>query len=463
MTQKTYDQIRGWLPYGSSDDSVILQVSLTSQSELEAVSATSSAGIIADPTFDANLGMKCTGSSAGWLITELTGYEALDNEGQISMEVESSYLTTSLASAPSTGDDTVANNANDPTILGIRDAASNFGSVFGVNNVAQEVAKAAFTNFDGGLDSSRDLQFDAARNSTTPSNAPIYFHSEGKPQYSTINVGWAGNNHWLSVNGKMIMMESFTRHTGAFNRLYIGNLIGGVGYRMGDWFVRNLQISNRRPSFPVHRLLRRVITWSDSLFESVDTYSATTNDAAMDNTVNAQIRERLGERGVYCGWLDSDINDGYTVYTGVNNFSDVLSTITDAKPDIVVCQFGTNDVGAGASFSATSFTDTATDGYKALIDSLIAGGVQKIIACTVPTRNNASGNTQAITDAITAANSAIADLPSYNSNVHVADVFAAMGGHSAAANNFQSDGIHMNGVGMYAHGQAVADALFEII
>ena len=443
-----------------TDDSILLQVAMTSEAEMLAISATASEALTATPSFDSVKGMTLEGtSSLGWRINQLTGYADLQNEGQLSVEVETGYLTSSLDT--STGDDTT-NQSSTPQLIGMRDgiAGSNFGSVFVANKVAQGIAKTLSTNFDGSIDSTQNHQYDAAPNSSTPTNSPTYAHSVGKGEYTRINVGWAGSKYWMALDGKLIIGQTYTNDANMFEALYILNWIGSANNKCAEWYIRNLQISNRRPTFPVHPQLKRVITWSDSLFERTDSYASATQDFTMDNTVNAQIRQSLANNGLYCGWLDSDINDGMTIYTGTQA-STVLSTITAQRPDVVVMQFGTNDTSAGATFSGTDFLDTATHGYKALVDALDAAGVQHIIICTVPPRTE---NTEAIQAAIDEANTAIKTLPAYNSKVVVADVFTVMGGRNASTDLFfDTPAIHMNGKGMYLHGQEVAKQLLKVI
>jgi len=466
MTQKTIYSQAGWLPYGVTDDSILLQVDMTSEAEMSAISATSSAESTATPEFDSTLGMKCGDSSAGWLITELTGYADLDNEGQISIEVETSLLASWVPSANSVGDDTT--QANDPTVLCMRDSGSNFGTVIGANDdVGSGTWKVIWTNFDGAIDTSVPHQYDASilGDEPTGASAPNYLHSFGTSRFSTVNIGWSGSKTWMAINGKLRCVQSYTPHTNYWNRIYIGSYIGNINYAVKNWYLRKLQISNRRPTFPVHPKLARVAFWSDSLFEIVNSYSDTTITESADIIAAGACRQVLQQKGIYAGNLNARVDDGYSMIGAGNNFSDSLSNITALKPTLVVCQMGTNDVTSGDSFNATNFLDTATDGYKAIIDGLDAAGVQNIIVCTIPTTSNDTGGdgTQAIQNATDRANTAIKTLPDYNSKVYVADVFTALGGHSADSDNFQTNDLHLHSKGCYRQGREIGLTILKTL
>lgn len=394
----------GWLPYGSSDESVIFQHSLTT--------APTGWTIIGSPIHDSVLGLNPNGNG-GYSKANLTGYANLDFGGQVSVEVQKDWIC-----------------YNDPTngsfglLPGVYQyVISMLATVGGAQGVLAKSTGGALLAFINGSITDRsfiDWKYDAA----TINN--ILVHSSGKSDFVRINVGWWGGLQdgivVLAVDGHILgaKLRTGPTHSGVFANTYLGS-DRGVGGFINGYYMRNVQISTRSPMMPAHPRLSVVSVLSDSMF-TTDGLASVFRDEMSSHT----FRRYLENSGFRPEKMTVDVNAGYTIGTAGTSLSTRVAALLANSPTIVLFRGGTNDVILGDTINEAWNT-----GLQNLMTSILAGtSVEKIIIGTVPTTYGAK-NSGHYTDARRASrdavNSYINALPSWNSKIVVAHVNGAWG------------------------------------
>lgn len=438
---------RGWLPYGSDDSSVLLQIPLTASTDITGLSTATGTIEDASGEFDSVLGY--TPKGAGYLkIADLTGYADLDNEGQISMEVERDWLCRYDADTWSNGDA----DENDTCFLGTQPTAGTTNAKF----ITKDSASANDTALFG-----------------SSGIANVYTTTGAKSRFLTVNIGWNGGKKGGSVwwafdgliNGRAVRGGANPNWTNVLKSIFIGADKDGAS-NVGNYYCRNLQISNVAPQFNVHPRLCSVAVVSDSIMNSTATTNGTATGDYRDSTTYFSIKRQIEKRGYTSGSLATSINGGYSISSqdADGSLADVLPTILLSNPVGVWYRGGTNDALGAWDIDATWFSELTDD-----IDTLLAHpSVKWIVVGTVPTvKYNVDHDTAERVARVAAINAYIESLPSLYPEVFVADCYNKLGAESPIAETFigqangLQDNLHLAAVGHDLHGQAYAEATFR--
>lgn len=464
----------GFLPFGSSNSSVIFQDALTDKATLEAKSGVTVAGT-ASSEFDSVLGMRPRGptgdltdfpegdGSYGYLLTTITDYATLQSEGQMTFEVETKAIATLDAANGSNGYDTTSRTSA-PAFVCVRGSGSNY---FAFAATKGSTVKRLVMQ-DQNSQTAGALYYD---NFPQGSTAGTYINESGKGQFSRVDIAWhkSGTGFYtiFAINGVIFeqKMMSSVALTDPFNRIYIGSLVASPQF-VAPWWFRNFQLSNRAPAFARPKKLGKTVLWSDSLFE--DTLMETAANY-MDNVTAGAYRRGMATKFPRVGQVTVDVDNSHSMLGG-DPFSGDVGNVTALHPQVVVFMGGTNDIINGASLvTATWITE-----YKSVMSTLFNAGVETVICCTIPTlKYNTTYNTEAHVVKLAECNAEIEALSAWaaishpGKNLYVADVFKAFGGEGALANKFRggftgaNDDLHWHALGHIAAGTEIANTVLE--
>ncbi|MEN8171431.1 MAG: SGNH/GDSL hydrolase family protein [Chloroflexota bacterium] len=484
---------KGWLPYGSSDSSVIFQHDLKSalvpadmNSHWSQLRIGSSAltwdvhGSVVhgkQPTHDSVLGFKPVDSTDG---TTEVGYNFsaqaasivdLINQGQISFEIESDWLCVNDAASGTSGADLGAESQSCISWLA---AAAPAGSA-----AASELAKTG-TAKPTPIIFKNSVGFDYRNHMPTATGALAAIYSPSKTRFILVNFGWKGNYVWYSVDGVVVNFaeRGSDGWTNPFNNMYLGCDRGTANTFVDGYWMRNLQISNEAPRFDLNYNARQITVCSDSLFDN-ETAAATTS-----GDLNAQFRIFRGfeKKGMRCN-LTIDENGGFQVDSGAaSTLHDRVTAVLDTKPSMVILQGGTNDCDATAVPVATFETE-----YKSLVEKLIGvngntSTASKIYCCTVPSRYGVSATDGANSDTyqgrLESYNAVIRGLESWfttnygssGKELYVVDSWTALGGRTPTEDAVYKgqlsgtfDDVHFACNGNRLYGDAISERIMQTL
>jgi lysophospholipase L1-like esterase len=221
------------------------------------------------------------------------------------------------------------------------------------------------------------------------------------------------------------------------------------------YWIRNLQIMNRRLSLPVHRVLDRLTGMGDSLVSQGDYHIGSPRYNASHPGTNADaghtpMLERLMARE---GYFTSDIHNTGEVgarLSFVSGGKDILSQLngtptnvhTDARTSrgkhcyVIV---GTND----AASQTTTIDTTVRASLNTFLDLCDTEGFEHIHLCNVPDCSGwvSATNSPAVTLArLLELNAMYAEEAALRDNVHVVDLYSELGAYGTYA--IRSDGLH---------------------
>jgi lysophospholipase L1-like esterase len=463
------NRIAGWIPYGSDDGSVIWNHPLTtplSASDLQSLWSTFSInGSGQPPTHDAVLGMKAVdaaGAEAGYRFqTQAAALDVLDFGGQITFQAQRYYVcyndpdNGSAGYGPSTQKTSVSALATSGSVMTLGSKTTGGGFLSSVS---------AGSTANGGRDWVRD-------SSVTPNGVT---HSEGKPDFITVHIGWWGGRVGglvlMAVDG--LVIGAGTRGSATLSKLvnnfYIGSDRGTANTFNTAYFIRHLQIATRPPGMPVHPRMRSLAVLSDSMTDN-NNQTGPHRDVSADNVM----RRYFNKMGFRPGAFNVSENPGYSVGPTSTQLETQVQTVLDFNPDVVVISGGTNDVIDGALYGGADFTTE----YHDLIEQLFFGVAKtsrtplQQLFCNIP-----APHFPCVSDATKAANhvdvtARIRALPAWwdttygaswgTGRVHVIDVFTALGANHRLMGEaaMSSDGTHFGHRGNRLYGECLARAL----
>lgn len=437
----------GWLPYGASDSSILLQHPLTSDPSAYFATISTHTKQGSGHVYDSVLGF-CPNGAGNHRLAGLTGSSALDHGGQISFEVTREFVCEDDSANFSFGYTPAAADEFCLSYVPTTGSAGGWG--------VKSTTKAFYSS--SGLGSSLSLNLSSA----------------GKGGYVTVNYGWSGGRVggtlWMAIDGKIV--DSAARNAAtlatAFANLYIGGDRGTSKWMAAGYYIRNLQISTRPPMFPILPKLRYIAILSDSMCNSDDPAAGTYNDAV----TSYSMRQRFAEKGLYAGTYNVSVNGGYRLDNSSpgSYLKDQLPALLANNPTVVVIRGGTNDA-QGSRCSQSTWLASVTD-Y--ITDCFAVSSVQIIVLANIPSAKYyptpqaseiATGNTklQAAADAWRAAN------PTDPREIVVVDCYNRLGGENPPAGSFigqvngLSDNLHLSAYGHYAHGMAIADGIISAL
>lgn len=438
----------GWLPYGSGHSSVLLQVSFLDGDEINTTDlpfTTINAVGTSTHTHDPVKGLLC-GANGGYDMIGLTDDPTLDSGGQITCEVESSWL--------SVDGDTIA-------------ATQRICSLVNSGAVGQLLTSKAFTgNFL--QTASNDLyQRNGAVDTGTAVNA--VHTSTGDGDFVRVNFGWwgglKGGTLVVAIDGRIIAAGVTAQAlANPFDRWLFGGTSGMLGH-----YVRNFQVSNSPPVFPVTPNLACVVAFGDSLTGTTDLTVAeyqTITSTAYDSEYVYWIERELEKHNLFVGRLYGATYGGHVINQDgtTSSIYDYVNAVLAVKPTTIILGAGSNDVTETGGLSASFEAD-----LKTLITDLMAGdSVQKLYIRDIPSVSAKSDyDTDTYKDYVNDANAIIAAIPAWwdtnnpsnTGAVRKFDVFEDMGGRDANDDLFDSNDVHPNNAGQRVMGRNAARAL----
>ena len=383
---------QGWLPYGTDDDDVILRHSLrTTHADILAYLTANSTSVVyrdasgtgspVPTSVDSENGL--TTGTGGYVITQpggVSNYQRMDRGFQVSMEIETRFLTTN---SPENG----SGNYNPAT-----DTECPLEFRPGIGGGAQSFRRHA-------------ALVDTRLWSAHLADWAGTFHGMGHGAFTKVNFGYIpgtkGGRFVVAYDGRIIAEAPGVDTAARANLFNIMNL--GSGFNGGWSFpyrIRNFQLVARPPMLNVHPLLRKVMHVGDS-FTMADATTANYGDK-----IPAAACERyLNQRGVFLNTYASATPaaaalgtwsvaiGGATIYDtgGGENFSTRLPDLCKVQqPSCVVLFGGVNDTRnstAGPEQPLSHFTGTTwINAYKARLDQIIDNSPSGafVVVCTIP-------------------------------------------------------------------------------
>ena len=479
----------GWLPYGSSDPSVLFYDPLTS--EVKTVSAggripastrlisAGGGGTVADIVHHPVFGMKAYNDGTKWASYRFQTFSDVGearwadfaNAGQITFEIETDFLSKPDANSESTG----AIPAAIQTILSMSAGG-------GIYRFLQKDATGTLTHNNFGATT--------FSNWYTGLSSTLTMSSWGRGQFTKVNIGWSGGKvggtGYIAFDDQLLATFARNRSdTSTPTDFFLPSAAGGQTTIVNNHYIRKLQFSTQPPMFAVHPALNNIVIWGDSQVKDVADGSGTGMDytagPAFSSTVGLELGRALNAKGLFAnirtrGYSGYSIaNDG--VHTSLSTTASVVKAL---NPSIVILEAGTNDViGVGGAVYSAFETD-----FRALVvDMLNHPSVKYLLLRTVPsTIGNAtvySAGFQANRATINAIVSGMpayidATYPQHYGKVFVADSYNALGAENPPAGTWygQLPGGKLSGVpnnlhyaarGCQVEGATLAAKLMEIV
>jgi hypothetical protein len=286
--------------------------------------------------------------------------------------------------------------------------------------------------------------------------------SKDKKQFVRIDITWINGTIYTYVDEYLYntsVQGAF--HASLFQDIRVG---GGEGVAsLGDYYIRNLQISNRPLMFPTHPYLNNVVGFGDSYInqgsEIVQVYR-------YDQRWAIELRKILNHHGLNMNYTNKGWG-GYSINAGATfTLDDKYAEVVALEPSYVIYWAGTNDaLGGGVPDVATDLA-VQLDAIKAL------DTVQKIIVLNVVGFRSLS--TYDSDTYATYVDSVNADIAAYvaadvTGKIELIDMFTAWGGH------YQTPGyligttepgsldIHKSGHGHWDAAQRIANVLLSTL
>lgn len=442
----------GFLDFGSSDESVIASDPLTATMTTTTMPS-SSITTRGTPVHDSVKGLK----DGGYQINTLTNGSDMDNQGQITFEVEREWLC-----KDEQGSEGHTASGNEYCMV-IAPA---------VGNTRRMLYKSTGTDFP---QVRMDAAVDTVLGSAYYGGAAVFneITSIGKSEFVKIGMGWWGGDDGgtmvMSVDGMPLFkgsMPAGQTTTGLGATIHINNLSGG-SFR--NYYMRNLQFSSKPPVFPVHPKLRRLMLWGDSQTMLL----APNENYRFDNATILSCLRKLAQNKIFAGEALVDKNSGYFIDTGqANDAASVRAAMLAQNPTMVLFRWGTNDA---VTYNAANFE---TD-LKAEVTAVMAHpSVEYVIVSNVPSLiGDTSTNTAANQADLATINTIYAGIPAWwdtdnptntGKVLHI-DNYTAQGGENPPAETYlgQSSGsyddLHYAGRGCLVEGELFADEILTIL
>lgn len=462
----------GFLPYGSSDSSVILQHPLTTLPTAAELDVATVAELDSAITFDSN-GMLLGTNRLRF--TTLSNSDAaartkLTKQGQLSFQIQKEGicgLGTTTNGSTSTGDAFI-----NQFITQLRGGTSEL--YIRLNSTTQVIDLTSVTP----TATSRSSFFDTAV-SASPAISTV-----GKSDYVTVNIAWDSDRNdgflILGIDDVPVRLQAFTGFTGGdIGSVLDWNSRTGAANVEHTRYIKNIQISNVAPCFPYSPDLGTIVVWGDSQPEGYEAlYAGAQFDADMGHTIN----RKLWANGIF-----TRKNQVIVVDNGGDSFANhttgALSTNADASytadivgnsPRVVVWEWATNDVASDATFNTTNFTAALVTNVDAI---MALSSVEQLILLTVPSLIGDSAQYAETNNAanLAAANAAInaqparwaAANPSSTKEVVVVDLYTLLGGDTTGNNYWVGEvkttlgDFHHTDKAHYLKGNAVATEIIR--
>jgi len=251
------------------------------------------------------------------------------------------------------------------------------------------------------------------------------------------------------------MSNKVTNPTDLFKFFSIGTYEGRTtaGYvTTAGKYIKNFIVSNRPVMLASHPMLRRLAFMGDS-FGVAALSEAISSVSTFDVTESYQIKGYLAQKGLRLGaettampvnTFSTSVNGAVIDDTGTaaSKIGDQTTAMLTAKPTIVICYGGINDVLKSSGYVPSVFETE----YKAIATTLLADGtgIEKFLVCTISSgRGDFVTYTAAIIARTAELNAIINALPEWwdannptrTGMLKVVDVFTALGGEGSSASD----------------------------
>lgn len=439
---------QGFLPYGTDDEDIVLQDTLTQAEGVEVSYSSDQAGTpdITSDGFDKNGGRArlydlAVGAVANW--------QNLFHQGSLSFEVDTDF---------------------------IKQDHSPSANSYIMSRTQGWIFKGTAGYITG---------YFLAQTGT----GQIKVNSIGKPIKTRIEIHWRQGKFDFIVDGLRVSRGQIGNHASGvtnFQKWYLGGLTTATSGDSG-FKVKNFQLSFRPQQFPISpeygsigfigtsyvtqgsfpKWVNPVAgeTWpEDPGYGFIQPDTANPNGGEF-NDVGAlpTFVRQLSKQGI---WTNHNKNYGHA---GASLHSGAISTkqtemFADGgfRPKVIYSDSGTNDA---ANLSAV-IADFETN-YKAMLTEANGKGVKHYVLCTIPSlRNDPTYQTDAYDAHLAVLNAIIQSLPAWSiaqghdMQVHLSDNFNNFGGHDLDPADWKTaPNIHPNDQGSYKIGKWMAEAL----
>ncbi len=464
----------GWLPFGSSDESVAFSHDL--KSEIPTVITgfvTVLSGNVDDgflpvstgktPQHDPILGMKSVDDVGNGSSYQLQSPHALTENagvvGQLTIEVEKTWLETN---------DSIY--SPDAYIPATQEVALSF---------LDDLSNAIFMT---SKETSGQLQLKA---SVEPTHRPYFnaipsgpdqpspiFYGFSNDRFVTVNIAWSNGFSIAAIDG--VIVGSRTELSDIKNRFanfFIGSGNGIENSSPKNHYIRNLQIANSWPNFSITNLMPYFGILSDSIFDD-----SQMSDGASGGTINPRsiIDKSFFEKGLRTHIDVREQNGSHISSTESNNHHTGLPLVLKSGMTSFIVQGGTNDAGSGVPIG------TFESQYKLLIEKIMGVNgqtettVKRLILLGPPSRFATGEAIQSIEDLLILNVKVILDLPSWwdssyplrAGQITVVNMFEILGGTNNAPNDvflgqvFGNSNIHYAPKGNEIYGNSIKDEIW---
>jgi hypothetical protein len=251
-----------FLPYGSTDASVVFRHDLKSNPNGAYGVTVAIRGNGAGPTHDSIKGMTATTGAADstYEITDWAGgvAAALNTAGQISFEIETKFFTQVAAQGYGSAGDTLATEASAMGVSNKTNAGTGNSEFLRCSTGSGKLCRQMHQGSPSGR------SFLGFHSYTMPAGYAFpRLHTFAKPAngFSTINVGWythgtLGRILFTAINGLTVQVSLRTDSGNPFEALTIGGWSNwfstpqGTSRYLNAHYIRNLQVSTLAPTEP---------------------------------------------------------------------------------------------------------------------------------------------------------------------------------------------------------------------
>lgn len=360
------DKSAGFLPYGSSDASVLAQhdlMSLPSNASFAASSDQHDSDIESNPGDyfsalgfepNANYGGGAPGTSGRLRFLFGSNLSAMTSGGQISFDVDIATLSANDAPSGSLG----RTLSLQGQMIGAEWGSFDF-------NLLRRASGALATHL---------MQVGSTNVMTSPitgSTDNLLLHTKAHGDYARVQIGWEENGSDLdvivAVDGLIVSRHTLTGQPGVnITTLRIGSADGG-GNRMEGGYIKNFQMASTPPSVAYNA--GKVVFFGDSMtnHQHDGSLGAGRPWTAQKALVFAQ---RLNQRGYYPEIVVQQHGGHYISDDGTAGFllSDDVAAVNAANPRTVFIDGGTNDTQSWTTPIRNSFKSD----YQSILDTLNA-------------------------------------------------------------------------------------------
>ena len=395
--------------------------------DLKSTAAVTAAGgtVVGTASFDSDLGMD-PGSAGSIRFQAITGYQQLDDEGQIVVKVQpNGFAEYDDSASVVSGSQGVDRSAGGKYILS--GLTSSFGAhtrVF-VDNTEQLSAK---------MHASDTLK---ATKMTTI----------GKDNYVELCLWWKGNEWGLLTDGAPYTSGTRANFVaGILWRITVGATgASGTDNSLDGYYFKDIIISRRSPRFFSKQTARSIGLFGDSFVKQMEDAAAS---PFWDCAGYDLIHRKLADAGKKAR-IEIDGYNGYTICdTTSNDLSNEIAGFAALKTEISVIIAGNNDIDLSAVNWATNALGTGgiDENLKAWITTLYSGGCKKIYICNAGSVKQATTKDVAQAPINMAAYNAILNAlpgwfdaanPTDAGLVEIVDLFTLLGGDQTVNYNYQ--------------------------